>query len=86
MKTILRFTAGAVAALASFAAVGAAHAQDVLGVTCSSPPPAHCGTRRDSAYRRARTDRRATRSHPRALAIERQRARGRAAAQAPVLW
>ena len=42
MRTILRFAAGAAAALAAIAAVGAAQAKEMLGVTCTSPPPAHC--------------------------------------------
>src|SRR3954471_20004136 len=33
---------GAAAALATLASVSAAHAKDVLGVSCTSPPPVHC--------------------------------------------
>ena len=33
---------GAAAALATLASFSAAHAKDILGVACTSPPPAHC--------------------------------------------
>jgi hypothetical protein len=37
-----RHLAGAAAALATLAGFSAAHAKDVLGVACTTPPPAHC--------------------------------------------
>lgn len=39
---LLRWALGPAAALATLAGFSAAHAKDVLGVACTSPPPAHC--------------------------------------------
>jgi hypothetical protein len=42
MSSLLRFAAGAAAALGALAAFGAAQARDVMGVACTTPPPVHC--------------------------------------------
>lgn len=43
LKTMLRRTLGAASALVALGGFGAAaHAKDMMGVACTTPPPAHC--------------------------------------------
>jgi hypothetical protein len=41
-STLLRRALAAAAALAALGGFGAAHAKDMMGVACTSPPPVHC--------------------------------------------